>query len=142
MTALPDWPAGTAAVLAVAGPHAIPISTALRAGDRRIVFALGRRRETLARLRNDPAVALTVLAAGLAFTAHGRASVVAEQLPDAPPVVAVELQVERVQDHLADGRTEMLDAPRWRWREQRADEADARVRAALTAFIAGRPRAD
>jgi hypothetical protein len=31
--------------------------------------------------------------------------------------------VERVQDHLADGRTELVDGARWRWRDERAAEA-------------------
>jgi hypothetical protein len=54
--------------------------------------------------------------------------VVAEQLEAADTVVAVELRVERVQDHLADGRTELLDGARWRWRDERfADTEDAIV---------------
>ena len=40
MTALPDWPAGTVAVLSTAGPHAIPVSTATRSGDATIHSAL------------------------------------------------------------------------------------------------------
>ena len=55
-------------------PHAIPVSTAVRRGPRTIVFALALRRESLARLREDPRCALTMLAAGnVAFTALGRA---------------------------------------------------------------------
>ena len=50
----PTWPPGTPAILCVAGPHAIPVSSYVRAGDDRIVVALGSRRETLARLRADP----------------------------------------------------------------------------------------
>ena len=81
MDELPAWPAGTVAVLSTGAgePHAIPVSTAVRRGPRTIVFALALRRESLARLRADPRCALTVLAAGnVAFTALGRASVVAE----------------------------------------------------------------
>ena len=75
MDVLPSWPPGTAAVLCVAGPHAIPVSTAIRAGDRRVLLALGGRRETLRRLRDeDPAAALCVMAEGLAFTAKGQAA--------------------------------------------------------------------
>ena len=126
MDALPRWQPGTPAVLVVAGSHAIPISTAMRAGDRRLVFALGRRRETLARLREDPAATLCVLGEGIAFSAYGEASVLRERL-ESVPVVAVELRVERIQDHLADGRTDMLGAAPWRWREQRDREADRQV---------------
>ena len=112
---LPTWPSGTPAVLCVTGPHAIPVSSYVRAADDRIVVALGSRRETLARLREDAAVAFCVLGEGVAFTAHCRASVARESLDAAPANAAVALVVERVQDHLADGRTEMLDGAGWTW---------------------------
>lgn len=131
MDALPHWERGTPGVLCVAGPHPIPVSTAVRAGDRRALLALGGRRETLARLRDDPRVALCLLGAGVAFTAHGEAAVVDDELHTAPEVAAVELRVHRVQDHLADGRTEMLDGARWRWREPRYAEADEAIFGAL-----------
>ena len=41
MDILPHWEQGTPGVLCVAGPHAIPISTAVRGSDSRLVFALG-----------------------------------------------------------------------------------------------------
>ena len=41
--------------------------------------------------------------------------------------VAVELQVERVQDHLADGRTEILDGARWRWIDEEAAALQPRI---------------
>jgi hypothetical protein len=66
----------------------------------------------------------------VAVTASGRARVVEEELPEAP-VAALLLEVERVQDHLADGRTEMLDGARWRWRAPEAAEQDAGVAAGL-----------
>jgi hypothetical protein len=127
---LPDWEPGTPAVLIVAGPHAIPVSTALRRGERRIVFALGRRRETLARLHDDPEAALCVLGRGVAFTAYGTATVARDPL-EAAPVAAIELWVERVQDHLADGRTEMLEAARYEWRDEDAMRSESRIRAEL-----------
>ena len=133
--ALPHWERGTPAVLVVAGLHAIPVSTAVRAGDRRLVLALGRKRETLARLREDPTVALCVLGRDLAVTVRGRARVVEEELPEAP-VAAVLLEVAAVQDHLADGRTEMLDGARWRWRDPKAGDQDAQVAAGLARLAA------
>jgi hypothetical protein len=128
---LPDWEPGTPAVLCVTGLHAIPVSTALRAADDRIVLALGRRRETLARLRDDPGAALCVLAAGVAFTAYGRASVIRAELAGAPHVAAVAIAVERVQDHLAGSRTEILDGARWRWTEDAARDDERRILAEL-----------
>jgi hypothetical protein len=94
------------------------VSTAVRASSDRLLFALGRDRETLRRIRASPEAAFCLMGRGVAFTAHGRARVVAEELDAAETVVAVELRVERVQDHLADGRTEMLDGARWRWTDQ------------------------
>jgi hypothetical protein len=118
-------------VLCAAGPHAIPISTAVRVADDRVRFALGRERETLRRLREDGRAALLVMGKNLAFSAYGTAAVLAEELEVADTVVAVELRVERVQDHLADGRTEMVDGARWRWTDERVAESEARIWAEL-----------
>jgi hypothetical protein len=98
----------------------------VRAGDARVVFALGRRRETLARLRSHPRAALCVLAKGLAFSAYGEAKLLREEL-ETVRVAALELRVDHLQDHLADGRTEMLAGAQWRWRDRAAAEADERV---------------
>jgi hypothetical protein len=68
--------------------------------------------------------ALLVLGAGVAFTAHGEARVVAERMEVADTIVAVELRATRVQDHLADGRSVMLDGARWRWATEELAAAD------------------
>jgi hypothetical protein len=136
---LPEWTRGTPAVLCVAGPHPIPVSTAVRTGDRRIMLALGRERETLHRLRADPRAALCLLGEGVAFTAHGQAWVAAEELESADTIVAVALEVERVQDHLADGRTEMLDGARWRWLDRQAAEGEPAIIAELERLGGGEP---
>jgi hypothetical protein len=129
---LPEWPDATVTVLSTAGPHAIPVSAAIRAGDDAILLALGARRDSLARLRADPRVAVTVIAGpDLAFTAHGVASVVSE---DAAGTVAVRVDVESVQDHFkADFTIEAGVA--WRWTEPVAEARDAQVRAALGDLI-------
>lgn len=49
---------------------------------------------------------------------------------------AVELAVDRLQDHLADGRTEMVSGPVWRWRDEGAAGADPRIRAELESLAA------
>lgn len=67
----------------------------------------------------------------MAFTAAGPAAVVREPLESAANVLAVELRVERLQDHLADGRTEMLGAAGWRWRDERAAADEPRILAEL-----------
>jgi hypothetical protein len=131
MHALPAWERGTPAVLCVVGPHAIPVSTAVRTADDRVMLALGRERETLRRLREDPRAGLCLLGAGAAFSAYGEARVVSEELESAKTVVAVELRVERLQDHLADGRTEMLDGARWRWTDERWEAAERELVAEL-----------
>jgi len=123
---LPDWPEGTVAVLSTAGPHAIPVSTAARAGDRAIHFALAHKRDSLARLREEPRCALTILAAEVAVTAYGTAGVV-----DADDRISyLRLDVESVVDH--DQPTFSLDeGVRWHWTDERAEAGDADVRARL-----------
>ena len=132
--ALPDWPAGTVCVLATSGaggPHAIPVSTALRAGDGRIVLALARSRGSLERLRADPRVALTVVAGpDVAFTAHGTAAVIADPLQGAEAVTGVEIRVDAVHRH--ERPTFAIDAAvAWRWTDPEALTRDGVVRAAL-----------
>jgi hypothetical protein len=123
---LPEWPAGTVAVLSTAGPHAIPVSTAIRAGDRAIHFALAHTRDSLARLRDEPRCALTIMAAGVAVTAYGAADVVEAD----DRVAYVRLDVESVEDH--DRPTFSLDeGVRWHWTDARAEAGDEKVRAAL-----------
>jgi hypothetical protein len=129
---LPEWERGTPGVLCVDGPHAIPETTIVRAGDRRVLFSLGRERETLRRLRGDPRVALCVLGEGIAFTAHGYAYELGDAIQAVDTVVAVELRVENVQDHLADGRTEMLDGAQWRWTEKQHADNEDKIIAELT----------
>ena len=52
-------------------------------------------------------------------------------------MVAVELRVERVQDHLADGRTEMVDGARWRWTDEQLAEAEPKIWAELERLLSG-----
>jgi len=122
---LPHWDPGTPGWLIVAARHAIPVSTAVRAGDRTVVLALGRRRTTLAHLRRDPQAALCLMGRGLAFTAQARARIHGEL--ECAPVIAVVLHVTGVQDHLVDGRTEMLAGPSYRWRDEAAAAAEPHI---------------
>ena len=154
---LPQWPDGTAGWLIthgelspeasadeplgrtdpaqppIAWPHAIPVSTVLRTGPRSVLIALGRRRDSLRRLRENPRVALAVIAPGAAFTAQGLAAVAAEPLPGAERVAAVTIVVARIQDH---GHPTFVldDGPRWHWTDESARQADAATRAALRAL--------
>jgi hypothetical protein len=102
LAVLPDWPIRTIAVLSTVdqGPHAIPVSAPVRAGDQRILVSLHRDRGSLARLRKEPRVALLILTEGdVAFTARGRAQLVAEPLAGAPDYVGVAIAVEAIDDH-------------------------------------------
>jgi hypothetical protein len=131
--ALPGWEPGTVAVLSTAGepPHAIPVSTAVRLGPRRIALALARTRASLERLRADPRCALTMLAGGdVAFTAHARATIAQDPMAVAGSVVAVVLEVDDVQDH-ADPRFAIDGPVAWRWVDAGAAARDAAIRAAL-----------
>jgi hypothetical protein len=126
---LPEWPAGTVAVLATAGPHAIPVSTATRADDTTIHLALAHSRESLRRLREQPRCALTILAAGVAVTAYGEASVIGED----DRVAFIRVAVDEVADH--DQPTfELDDGVRWHWTDDDAEEGDAAVRERLRAL--------
>jgi hypothetical protein len=130
---LPDWPAETVTILATAGagPHAIPVSAAVRAGPRRALIGLAASRGSLARLRADPRVSLAIVSENLAVTAYGRARVLDGELVDG--VVAVEIEVERVQDH--DRPTFAIESGvRWRWTDGDAGRRDAEVHAALAAL--------
>ena len=95
------------------------------------MVALGSRRETLVRLRADPEADFCVLGKGVGFTAHCRAAVLRESMKTAAGNTAVELHVEHVQDHLADGRTEILDGARWRWIDEEAAALQPRILAEL-----------
>jgi hypothetical protein len=101
--ALPDWPLRTIAILTTLGddgPHAIPVSAPVRAGACRILLNLHRSRDSLRRLRERPAAAVTILAAGnIAFTARGAARVVEAPMSTAPDYAAVAIDVEQIDDH-------------------------------------------
>lgn len=106
LATLPEWPASTIAVLCTidGGPHAIPVAAPVRAGDQRILVSLQRTRGSLARLRENPQVALAILSGdNVAFTALGLARIVQESMPDAPEFVAVEIVVEKIDDHRSSG---------------------------------------
>jgi hypothetical protein len=132
---LPEWPAGTVTIFATAGdtPHAIPVSAVVRAGPRRALIALASSRGSLARLRDDPRVSLTIVCEHTAVTAYGRARVLDGDVVDG--VVAVEIVVNRVQDH--DRPTFTIESGvRWRWTDPEAERRDSEVVAAL-ARLAG-----
>ncbi len=135
---LPEWSPGTVAILSTGAgrPHAIPVSTGVRAGDRRIVLALARRRESLVRLREDPRCALTILAArNVAVTAHAHATIVEEPMAISDRVAAVCLDVDEIQDH-GQPRFEIQEGVRWRWTDAEAQARDDEIRGALRAIAA------
>jgi Pyridoxamine 5'-phosphate oxidase len=102
LAVLPEWALRTIGVLATVDdcPHAIPISAPMRAGDHCILLSLHRDRGSLARRREEPRVALLILAEGdLAFTARGRAQLVSEPLAGAPEYVGIAITVETIDDH-------------------------------------------
>ena len=130
---LPEWAPGTVAILSTAAgaPHAIPVSTGVRVGNRRVLLALALRRESLTRLREDPRCALTILAAGdVAITAHARATIVEEPLAISDRVCAVALDVDGIQDH-GQPRFVIEDGVRWSWTDPEARERDGEIRAYL-----------
>jgi hypothetical protein len=130
---LPDWDAGTVAILSTGAgrPHAIPVSTGVRAGPRRVLIALARRRESLARLREDPRCALTIMAAGdVACTALAHATIVRERMTVSDRVAAVALDVDEIRDH-RQARFAIDAGVAWHWTDDEARDRDADIRAEL-----------
>ena len=129
---LPGWPSETIAVLGTIGdgPHAIPVTAPVRAGDRRILLSLHRDHDSLVRLRERPRVALTFLADGdKAFTARGPAHIVSEPMPAAPDFAAVMIEVDQLDDHRLPGEAVDLGVG-VRWTDPDAEEGlRARVHA-------------
>jgi len=126
---LPDWTPGTVAILSTGAgpPHAIPVSTGVRAGERRVLLALALRRESLSRLREDPRCALTIIASGVAITAYGTATIVEEPLAISDRVCAVAIDVTSVQDH-GQPRFAIDDGIRWHWSDAAAEARDREIR--------------
>ena len=129
---LPGWPSETIAVLGTIGdgPHAIPVTAPVRAGDRRILLSLHRDHDSLVRLRERPRVALTFLADGdKAFTARGPAHIVSEPMAAAPDFAAVMIEVDQLDDHRLPGEAVDLGVG-VRWTDPDAEEGlRARVHA-------------
>ncbi|WP_067804652.1 pyridoxamine 5'-phosphate oxidase family protein [Actinomadura formosensis] len=140
---LPSWPPRTIAILTTLsgppdhGPHAIPVSAPVRADDHTVLLALHRTRGSLARLRERPHVALTVLAENdIAFTVRGTARVVDEPMAADPDYVSVAITATDIDDHRQPGFVvEAGIDRRWIDTEQR-DALAARVRALTTATSA------
>lgn len=113
-------------------PHAIPVSTGVRAGPRLVLIALALRRDSLRRLREEPRAALTILSAGdVAVTAHAQTRIVEDPMAVSDRVAAVALHVDRVQDH-GQPRFTIEQGVRWSWTDDEARERDAVIREALT----------
>jgi hypothetical protein len=127
---LPHWPRGTVAFLVTAAghPHVIPVSAVVRAGDDRILLGLARTRDSLRRLRADPAVTLAICAPDAAFSADGTATVVDETITDR--VAAVAVAVGEIHDHRRP-TFRIESGVAWHWTDGEAERADAEVHAAL-----------
>jgi hypothetical protein len=132
---LPEWSDATVAVLSTlspgGAPHAIPVSTGLRVNDTLALIALAARRGSLANLRAQPHVALSLLCEGdVAVTVHAVASVVADPMEISDRVCAVALEVVRIQDH-GQPRFEIESGVGWRWTDPEAQLRDREVRGEL-----------
>ena len=135
MHELPDWPAGTVAILVTGGerPHAIPVSAVLRAGPRRLLIGLAHSRASLTRLRRSPEVTVVICARDVAVSIDGRATVQDSDLVEGVAAVAVE--AEAIHDH--DRPTFALHAGvAWEWTDDEAARRDAAVQAALRQLAA------
>lgn len=131
---LPEWPISTASVVATVdsdgAPHAIPVSTARRAGAKRILFALGPSRGTYARLQANARAVMVVMAPDAAFSAEGTVRVIAEPLDPDGLVNGLELVVETIWDHNGPNFG-MDDGVRWHWTDEDAKQGDDAAHAAV-----------
>lgn len=131
--ALPELPPGTVVILATvggAGPAAIPVSAVVREGPRVLLLGLAARRGSLARLREEPRVALSVGGPGFCVEVVGEALVAADPLPGAEGMVAVRVVADGIRD--VRGRATEVDAGMlWRWTDAAADARHRVVMAAL-----------
>jgi Pyridoxamine 5'-phosphate oxidase len=115
------------------GPWAIPVSALRRAGEDRVLLALARTRRSLARLRVDPRVALALIGDGFSLTATGPAHVVADPLPGAEFMAAVEVRAERLESTLG-AHTVVHAGIAWGWRDAASDARHRQVLSALAAL--------
>ena len=133
----PRWEPGTVAVLSTGGgaPHAIPVSTGVRAGPRAVVLALALRRESLARLREDPRCALTILGRrrrrGHRARPGDASSRTRWRCRTTSPRSASTWRRSRT---TARTRSRSTPASRWHWTDEEAERRDAEIRAALAAL--------
>ena len=126
--AAPLIPPGTVAILVTQG-RAIPVSTAVRLDDGTIAFGLGKRRGSLARLREDPRVALAIVARDTAVTLYGTA----EEAGEVAGVIAVRMTVTEVIDHMRPD-FEIDAGVAWHWTDAEAEARDRVVREGLAAL--------
>ena len=132
---LPAWEPGTVAILSTGAgaPHAIPVSTAIarRPGTRSC--SRSRRPARVARPpARGPALRAHRPAAGdVAFTAHGRATVLAGSTPRRPPCGST----SRRSRTTATARFEIDAGVAWHWTDADAARQDAAVRAALARLV-------
>lgn len=133
---VPSLPVGAVVVLSTVGPdgpHAIPVSAARMARSGLLLLALSANRGSLARLRDEPAVAVTIIETGFAQTLRGRARVACENLPGAAFMAVVEITVDAIDDHLRPD-TLIESGVRWAWTDEAMAEKDRAVVAALGAI--------
>ena len=92
-------------------------------GRTELLLSLKRTRNSLARLRRRPDVALTLLAPGdIAFTANGRAQILQEAMDEALDYAAVEIIVRGIDDH-RQAEFAVEAGPDRRWRDVSEQQA-------------------
>lgn len=136
---IPPLPDGQVAILATVGedgPVAIPVSAIRRRGPDRLLIALAGRRASVTRMRADPRVGVSLTGPGVALAIEGTARIVADPLPGAENMVAVEIEVRNAWD--ARSRTTAVDdGIRWHWTDRESADRHEAVLAALDAFNDG-----
>jgi hypothetical protein len=98
-----------------------------------MLIGLAHSRESLARLRQSPAVTVAICARGVAASVDGRASVLVEELVKGVAAVAVE--VEMIHDHNRPTFA-LHEGVAWEWTDEEAARRDREVQAALRSLAA------
>ncbi|MCL4466672.1 MAG: pyridoxamine 5'-phosphate oxidase family protein [Chloroflexi bacterium] len=126
---------GRLAIVATVGPdgkaNSAPFSWVLVVDKRTLRLGVNQGVATLANIRHNGSVSVSVVGPNLFVTVKGKARVIKESLAEAQlPTAVVEIAVEEVKDDAIIGRVEPGQTPT-RWTDRRRLVSDSTVLAAL-----------
>ena len=112
-------------------PNTAPFSWLAAVDSHTVRLGVNQKVETLANIRQNGHVSITITAPDLHITFKGTARVIKDNLPEAPiPTAVVEVAVEHVKDDAIMGRSNEGDE-RMRWNDRRRVLSDSTIIQAL-----------